>query len=679
MTGSNPANLEAAKPSVSAHPAFPAIVALWFAALLGIGFAILPTSLLESVISATGLPAIVAQAAPPLGMTARILLSLAAAAVGAVLGYLFARKLGKASRPAHDGEQANRSQEEPFAASSPRALNVDDLDSERFETPHADDDVPTTPAKDFGRSSAAPARRRALSVTDETGPSEFLYTVPLPGESERSESDRGSFALKHEPEQHDEIAEITNRATDDNPAAPAEHSAQAPENFQDDGSEGEDGEDGALDLMGFASPELESDNEDTTSAHRTLDEFAAAHEDEVVLVKADNQSETRQIFGAPNIAIESSKDFDDVSNSYADDRDVPGESALETEDVPAPFAPPSSNPRPAPGPSETAAQESAHKEASNEPRSFESVQDAPEYAQLDSDKPADSVQSFAKPVENYGVLDDPGVKPALPDTPEAQAETPLAELGMQALLERLGQSLRDNPQARPTSPAPTAPAQTVPAHPVSDERLTDEPLAVLHNLASFEYDDDDDDGNVDLASLDLSLPLQAIRAATSPTEHTPAEPTAPHSDSFAKPAAMIPVGFDQQTEAFDGEWGDDLSGDLSDEADDDGDDNYSSLLAIRNPFADTKPDLVRIDMPEPADDHAQPMVVFPGQGNPSHSLAFDSDIDESGGTPDNTVPFARPGPAAAANGSPRPKLDFAQSEQALRDALAKLQRNQGGG
>ena len=40
---------------VSAHPAFPAIVALWFAALLGLGNLILPVQLIESMLTTTGI------------------------------------------------------------------------------------------------------------------------------------------------------------------------------------------------------------------------------------------------------------------------------------------------------------------------------------------------------------------------------------------------------------------------------------------------------------------------------------------------------------------------------------------------------------------------------------------------------------------------------------------------
>ena len=78
---------------ISSHPAFPAIVALWFAALLGLGCLILPSVLFERLVAITGLASIVPAAAPPLGFTARAMLALAAAIAGAAIGLILARKI----------------------------------------------------------------------------------------------------------------------------------------------------------------------------------------------------------------------------------------------------------------------------------------------------------------------------------------------------------------------------------------------------------------------------------------------------------------------------------------------------------------------------------------------------------------------------------------------------------
>jgi len=90
--------MRAGNPPLSQHPAFPAIVTLWFAALLGLGTLVMPASLLERIVSAAGLPALLPAAAPPLGGTARALLAVAAAIFGAGVGVAIARRIASAQR-----------------------------------------------------------------------------------------------------------------------------------------------------------------------------------------------------------------------------------------------------------------------------------------------------------------------------------------------------------------------------------------------------------------------------------------------------------------------------------------------------------------------------------------------------------------------------------------------------
>lgn len=81
------------RPSITSHRLFPAVVALWFATLLGLGFAVLPASALEKLVGASGIAAYIPAAAPPLGLTARIVLSLGAGIAGGLIGYAIARAL----------------------------------------------------------------------------------------------------------------------------------------------------------------------------------------------------------------------------------------------------------------------------------------------------------------------------------------------------------------------------------------------------------------------------------------------------------------------------------------------------------------------------------------------------------------------------------------------------------
>ena len=88
-----------AKAPISLHPAFPAIVALWFSALLGLGSLVLPIELFERFISVTGLAGLIPAAAPPLGFTARASIAVMGAIAGAAIGLLLARKVAHAPEP----------------------------------------------------------------------------------------------------------------------------------------------------------------------------------------------------------------------------------------------------------------------------------------------------------------------------------------------------------------------------------------------------------------------------------------------------------------------------------------------------------------------------------------------------------------------------------------------------
>ena len=139
------------KPSVAAHPVFPAVVALWFAALFGIGSLIVPAPLIESVLAATGISAIIPAAAPPLGFTARSLIAVVATVLGALLGIWAARRVGQA----HGRTKG---------ASAPRRLQ----DADELVELEDDDDFDTGPQ--FAEQLAAPApvagRRRALAMEE---------------------------------------------------------------------------------------------------------------------------------------------------------------------------------------------------------------------------------------------------------------------------------------------------------------------------------------------------------------------------------------------------------------------------------------------------------------------------------------------------------------------------------
>jgi hypothetical protein len=86
---------------ISRHPLFPAIVALWFAALFGLASFAIRASLLESLVAAGHIDRLVPAAAPPLGTTARLLLALVLGGFGGLVGGLLAwRMAGRRTKPA---------------------------------------------------------------------------------------------------------------------------------------------------------------------------------------------------------------------------------------------------------------------------------------------------------------------------------------------------------------------------------------------------------------------------------------------------------------------------------------------------------------------------------------------------------------------------------------------------
>lgn len=111
----------ASKP-ITAHQLFPAVVALWFGALFGLGSLAVRPSLLESVV--------IAAATPPLGVTARILLALGLAALGAILGLLIARRL---ARPKPEVRERKRTKLAEHEQAAPRYNHNPDADEDEDE------------------------------------------------------------------------------------------------------------------------------------------------------------------------------------------------------------------------------------------------------------------------------------------------------------------------------------------------------------------------------------------------------------------------------------------------------------------------------------------------------------------------------------------------------------------
>jgi len=80
---------------LSAHPLFPAVIALWFGSLFGLGSLAVRPVLLEALVLKYHFDVILPLAAPPLGIKARLLLASAMAIGGGMLGHAIGRAIAR--------------------------------------------------------------------------------------------------------------------------------------------------------------------------------------------------------------------------------------------------------------------------------------------------------------------------------------------------------------------------------------------------------------------------------------------------------------------------------------------------------------------------------------------------------------------------------------------------------
>ena len=175
---------------IVAHPWFPKMIGLWFAALFGLCSLALAPELLERIVSTLGIDRIVPAAAPPLGQTARLLLALGMAGVGEIAGLLIGARLAAPKRAdpvRRRGLKSATSEAEDSDAPQLRG---------RDRHPDAPARKPLSAISDFGDdlasniasdSDEAPRgidsalRRRARASEAEQEPRPFIEAAPLPG------------------------------------------------------------------------------------------------------------------------------------------------------------------------------------------------------------------------------------------------------------------------------------------------------------------------------------------------------------------------------------------------------------------------------------------------------------------------------------------------------------------
>lgn len=172
---------------ISRHPLFPAIVALWSGALFGLASLALRPAVIEHLVLALGIDKAIPMAAPPLGTTARILMTLGLTGLGVVIGVLAALRIARpapenvarsAARPAAKTRTPGRRRS--FAPGNhDGARNLQDDTSARTQILNvADFEVDSFDAEDAA-STSAPAEvveASYVEVEAEAGPE---YDTPL--------------------------------------------------------------------------------------------------------------------------------------------------------------------------------------------------------------------------------------------------------------------------------------------------------------------------------------------------------------------------------------------------------------------------------------------------------------------------------------------------------------------
>jgi len=234
---------------VSAHPAFPAIVALWFAVLLGLGSLVVPVQALERLVAMIGIANFLPAAAPPLGPTARIVIALVAALFGAGLGFVAARRMNPRNAQARADQEASFEEEEDACTLDLAGLLTSEVASEGEVEAEKAQPQDTKPL----------LRRRQLTIVKEDGPDDLLIVAPLPGDIT---TDAG----------HDHNHDVENSA-DFEPLDEYEQESEEPPvqmaaSFENLGGEDEDGDE----------DELAAEDEDEIAADADAKE---SHRDDV--------------------------------------------------------------------------------------------------------------------------------------------------------------------------------------------------------------------------------------------------------------------------------------------------------------------------------------------------------------------------------------------------------------
>lgn len=612
---------------IGQHPLFPAIVALWFGAAFGLASLAIQPSVIENAVVASGIDKIIPMAAPPLGTTTRILISLAMTALGGVIGSLAARRL---SRPAAASQPRRRS-----PAAEPPADN------------HAEAAAPVAP-RTFGGS-----RRRALALHDDQGDRPVSDHAPLPGHQARilnlAEFDLDGF--------EDAAAQASDVVVDAPAPVPEAFEAPAftppaftPPAFVPPAPAGPEmaahsvGRDREEEGAADAQPPRE-----TAPALKVLENRLFQTYAREIKARADDGARARSapLFGAPAPVV--APGFDLLPRiglgEWGEESDDSGSGVDQAAEPQPLFAPP-------------AAIEESITDAVDETPAIDT---APVHEEVVHEEAvAEEPDAVCATVSDDAGTGEPEASEDRPSAADRIAHAELDALSHVELLERLALAMEQ--QRRLAAAARTASLEAAPfeadlpeatAEPLpAEEQAIDtasEPAAqgpapfarpqlppAMRPVAFDEPEEDD-------ALPGYVPPRHILRAPDTPAE----EPTAAAEQELAEEPAESTGQEEDVLEA-----------------------GYSSLLDLSRP-ATEKPRFVRIEEPESV--AIEPVVIFPGEAPkspPPFSAPSPATAETSASIAEGQRAFDRPGSGLAAN-TP------ADTEKALRAALATLQRMSG--
>lgn len=638
---------------ITSHQLFPAVVALWFGALFGLGSLAVRPSLLESLVLKSHLDLVVPAAAPPLGVTARILVALILAALGAILGLIVARRITRPKPPVTERKRSGRDLGREESAARPHYAD-------------ASTRPPVMSGGDYGAEVESPGggsllanRRRSLAIEHEEEAFVPHEMAPLPGGNPQ-------------------VFDISELRMDEPRAAAGSLPETAP--------------------AAFAEPQPAPAQAAPVSLDWANAAPLAAPAEPIAPPSAIEAQ--RQVFQAEPAQVQAEAPAAPLCPSseaaHADGRQVFGMN---------PPAPPSEAPRQIFGMEVTddhVAQDIV-KAAGFKTTVFEQEEHEPLFGQRQPD-PAAQDEALQAAVPQAFVPVEPAAAAPQAPAPEASVpEAPLpspASLGMTDLAARLAESMRRRRLARasqaaeqaapqvpasdfaapataPVEPAPAvqsfAPVQgpapvaaPVPQAYEASVAAAPAPIAAAQPPIFAEPDPVPAAPTLPRAMQPLALDAfieddAALDSGLLPPRHI-AMPVAPAAVAAPAPAAHEPAPLELAAE-------DELAEEPG------SDENYASLLGLapaRNPF-------VRIEEPEAANAEVEPVVIFPGQA-PAAAIAPAAPF----AAPSEPASFRRfDGPTAASQGQTvaanvaAPAVDQSEADQALRAALSNLQRMSG--